>query len=35
MKIFAILATIGLFASPAFSSVQLNNEFINGFESGI
>ena len=35
MKIFAILATIGLLASPAFANPQLNNDFISGFESGI
>ena len=35
MKIFAVLATIGLLTTPVFSSLQLNNEFINGFESGI
>jgi hypothetical protein len=35
MKIFTILATIGLFASTASANLQLNNDFISGFESGI
>ena len=36
MKIFAVvLATIGLLSTPVISVLQLNNEFINGFESGI
>ena len=35
MKIFAVLAPSGLLTTPVFSTVQLNNEFINGFESGI
>ena len=35
MKIFAVLATIALLTTPVFSALQLNNEFINGFESGI
>ena len=35
MKIFIILATIGIIAAPAFATVQMNNEFIQGFESGI
>ena len=35
MKIFTILATIGLFASTTSANPQLNNDFISGFESGI
>ena len=35
MKIFTVLATIGIIAAPAFATVQMNNEFIQGFESGI
>ena len=35
MKIFTVLATIGIIAAPAFANVQMNNEFIQGFESGI
>ena len=35
MKIFTILATIGLFAATTSANPQLNNDFISGFESGI
>ena len=35
MKIFTILATIGLFAATTSANLQLNNDFISGFESGI
>ena len=36
MKIFAVLATIGLIAAPvAYANVDMNTNFISGFEQGI